>query len=71
LASKDGRHALLQDAGLFSRNGFQAPAQVGFVIEIDRGDHCEIGHHHVGGVEAPAEPHFEHYDIDALLFEDG
>jgi hypothetical protein len=70
LARENRRDAGLQDAGLFSGDGFQALAQERFVVEIDGRDHGEIGNHHVGGVEAPAESHFEHHHIDALFGED-
>ena len=38
-----------------------------FVVEIDRRDDAQLGHHHVRGVQPPAQPHFKHHRIHALV----
>ena len=63
LAREDGRRAGLQNAGLFSGDRLQAAAQVNLVVEVDGGDDAQLGFDHVGGVQPPAQPHFEHRDF--------
>ena len=59
------RHSRFQNARLLPRNGFQALAQKRLVIEIHRSDHAQLGHDHVGRVQAPAQPHFQHRHLHA------
>ena len=54
----------LENARLLRRNGFDARAEERFVIEVDRRDDRDLRVHHIGGVEPPAQPGFEHHDLN-------
>ena len=55
--------------GLLGRDRRQRVAELRLVIEVDRGDGRGDGRDDVGGVEAAAEPDFEHGDVDARVAE--
>jgi hypothetical protein len=71
LRHRKGRHARLEDAGLLGGDlGQRVPQQL-HVVEAQGGDAAHDGAAHaVGGVQPPAQPHFQHHDIHPLLQED-
>ena len=54
----------LDDARLLSRNSRRAVAQQGRMVEPDARDDGHLGRaDDVGGIQAPAQPHFKHHDV--------
>ncbi len=63
LLGEDGGYARLQNAGLFGRDLLDRVAEKYLVIVIDRRDHAKLGSHHVGGIQAAAQPHLQHHRV--------
>ena len=67
LADHD-RAAALHDAGLFSRDQFDAIAEIGLVVERNRHDHRDRRLlDDIGGIEPAAEPDLENHGIGRLF----
>ena len=57
------RAAGAHHAGLLGANGLPRVAQVTLMIQADADDHRDLSVHHVGGVQAAAQPHLQHRRI--------
>ena len=40
------------------------------MVEVDRGDHCQLRHHYVGGIQAAAHSNFQDCNVDVCLLEE-
>ncbi len=63
------RLAAAENTGLFTANAFTIVAQPIGVIERDAGDHRHARIDDVGGVETPAQAHFQDHHVEPRLFE--
>ena len=69
LCSDDHLLTGLDDAGLFGSDGVDRVAEVGHVIEIDRGDHRDRSLHDIRRVEPPTHAHLDNCDVDGGIGE--
>ena len=63
------RAAAAHDAGLFAPDRLAIRAQPFLMIQIDRGDHGNVGIDQVYCIEAPAHAHLEHRNVDVARLE--
>ncbi len=70
LLGEDCRNVGLQNSGLLGRNLLDRVAEKYLMVEIDRRNHAQLRHHDVGGIQPPAQPHFQHSRVHLLGRED-
>ncbi len=71
LPGQDGEAAGLDDPGLLPRDLLDRVAQVGLVVQPDRGDHRDGRVHDVRRVPRAAHAHLDHRDVDGRVGEHG
>ena len=65
LRGAQGPGSILENGRLLAGDRGDVGAEVGGMIEVDRGEQRGREASHAGGVEAPAEPGLDHHHVDA------
>ncbi|KEP73304.1 hypothetical protein HR12_14440 [Microbacterium sp. SUBG005] len=56
-----------ENTGLLTANALAVRAQPVGVIQRDAGDDGDIRIHHIGGIQTPAQPHFQDHHVQLRL----